>query len=199
MFTLQPHIQALIFDCDGTLADTMPLYYLAWQETVGAVGVHIPEPLLYKLAGAPSDKVALALNRTLGYQLDPQKTAHEVEIYFLNHMAKVKPVMPVVAIAKRYHRHLPMAVASSGARTAVQSTLSTIGLADFFDTVVTTEDVAHPKPAPDIFLEAARRLHVQPQHCHVFEDADLGLEAAGRAGMSATDVRLLIRNGKLNC
>ena len=189
MFILEPHIQALIFDCDGTLADTMPLHYLAWQETVQTVGGEFPEQLFYDLAGVPNDGIARVLNERLSLGLDPAWAAQYKDERFLLHIAHTQPIEAVVAIAHEYKGRLPMAVASGGAPLVVSSVLAAIGLADFFDTIVTSHDVAHPKPAPDIFLECAHRLKVAPEQCHVFEDADLGLEGARRAGMTFSDVR----------
>lgn len=189
MFELEPHIQALIFDCDGTLADTMPLHTLAWEETVRAAGAELPENLIYDLAGASNLIITGVLNETLGLKLDPEKTSHEKDERFLQHLPKVKPITPVVALAQKYKGRLPMAVATGGMPVQVLSILDAVGLGDFFDTVVTARDVIHPKPAPDIFLECARRLKVAPENCHVFEDGDLGIEGARRAGMSVTDIR----------
>ena len=190
MITIEPHIQGLIFDSDGTLIDTMPLHYLAWEETVQTRGAHFPEELFYELAGVPSDKIAEILNETFGYQLNPQKTAADKERLFLEcYLPKAKPIEPVVAIARANKGQLPMAVATGGIPVVVQAALKAIGLENFFDTVVTSEDVANGKPAPDTFLEAARRLQVDPKACLVFEDSDLGLEAAKRAGMAGIDVR----------
>ena len=194
MITIEPHIQGLIFDSDGTLIDTMPLHYLAWQETVQAVGSHFPEKLFYELAGVPSDKIAEILNEKFGYRLDPQQTAVEKERLFLeSYLPKAKPIEPVVAIAKANKGQLPMAVATGGIPLVVQSALKVIGLENFFDAIVTSEDVANGKPAPDTFLEAARRLKVDPNACMVFEDSDLGLEAATRAGMAGIDIRPWIK------
>ena len=189
MFVIEPHIQALIFDCDGTLADTMALHYLAWQETVQRINGEFPEKLFYELAGASNARIAAVLNETYGYQLDPEKAAHEKDERFLKHLPQAKPIAPVVAIARDYKGRLPMAVATGGTPTLVRSVLEAIDLTDFFDTIVTSHDVAHAKPAPDIFLECARRLNIAPEYCHVFEDGDLGIEGAKRAGMTVTDVR----------
>jgi beta-phosphoglucomutase family hydrolase len=190
MITIEPHIQGLIFDCDGTLVDTMPLHYQAWQELTQTRGAQFPEDLFYELAGVPSDKIAEILNDQFGYQLDPQKTAAEKECLFLDkYLPKAKAIESIVSIARQYKGQLPMAVATGGIPAVVQFALKAIGLTDFFDAVVTSEDVKHGKPAPDTFLEAARRLNVEPQYCMVFEDSDLGLEAAQRAGMVGIDVR----------
>ena len=186
---LEPHIQALIFDCDGTLADTMPLHYLAWQQTLQAVGGQFPEKLFYELGGASNDRIVATLNQTFSYQFDAKLLSHEKDERYLQLVPQAKPIEAVVAIARQYKGRLPMAVATGGTPTLVKTTLQAIGLPDFFDAVVTSHDVTHAKPAPDIFLECAHRLQVEPQLCHVFEDADLGIEGAKRAGMSVTDIR----------
>lgn len=189
-FTANPDVQGLIFDSDGTLVDTMPLHYLAWHETMESANAHFPEQLFYDLAGVPSDKITMILNEKFGYQFDPQQTALKKEQLFLEkYLPQARPIEAVLAIAKAYKGRLPMAVATGGIPRVVNSALKAIGMEDFFDTIVTSEDVANGKPAPDTFLEAARRLNVVPEHCVVFEDSDLGLEGAKRAGMTAVDVR----------
>ena len=191
MFIIEPHIKGLIFDCDGTLANTMPLHYLAWEETMQAHHAHFPEQLFYDLAGIPSDKIVMILNETFGYALDPLAIADQKEkTFFKKHLPETRPIEPVAAIARRYKGQLPMAVATGGIAAVAQRVLQAIGLADFFEAVVTADDVVHGKPAPDIFIEAARRINIAPQFCHVFEDSDLGLTGAGKAGMSASDIRL---------
>jgi len=186
---LEPHIQGLIFDCDGTLADPMPLHYLAWQQTLQAVGGQFPEKLFYELGGASNDRIVATLNQTFSYEFDAKLLSHQKDERYLQLVPQAKPIEAVVAIARQYKGRLPMAVATGGTPTLVRSTLKAIDLTDFFDAVVTSHDVTHAKPAPDIFLECARRLQVEPQFCHVFEDADLGIEGAKRAGMSVTDIR----------
>lgn len=189
MTIIEPHIQALIFDCDGTLADTMPLHYLAWQETMKTVNGEFPEKLFYELGGASNERIIIALNEKFGYQFDIKTLAQDKDERYLTLLSRVTPIEPVVAIARQYKGRLPIAVATGGTPTLVRSTLEAIGLSNFFDAIVTSHDVVHPKPAPDVFLESARRLNVAPEYCHVFEDADLGIEGAKRAGMSVTDIR----------
>jgi HAD superfamily hydrolase (TIGR01549 family) len=95
----------------------------------------------------------------------------------------------VVEIVRQNRGVKPIAVASGGFRAIIQRQLKQIEMHDWFDAVVTAEDTAKHKPEPDVFLEAARQLGTPPKHCIVFEDADLGVEAARRAGMNCIDVR----------
>jgi beta-phosphoglucomutase family hydrolase len=189
MITIKSNIKALIFDCDGTLADTMPFHYRAWQETLQPLGGEFPQKLFYDTAGMTSEQIVAILNERFGYRLDPQKIVPAKEIRFTQLATAIKPIKPVAALARQYHGRLPMAVATGGVADAVQTTLETIGMSNVFDTVVSREDVVNGKPAPDTFLEAARRLQVDPQDCLVFEDSEAGLEAARRAGMTGVDVR----------
>ncbi len=188
--TIEPNIKGLIFDSDGTLIDTMPLHYLAWQETMQPHGIDFPEAMFYALAGVPSVKIVEILNEKHGRELDPLEIVHAKEALFVKkYLPQAQPITPVVNIARQYKGKLPMAVATGGNMSVVSNALRTIGLTDFFDAVVTADDVVNGKPAPDTFLEAARRLGVEPEMCQVFEDAEAGLEGARRAGMVATDVR----------
>ncbi|MEM7346889.1 MAG: beta-phosphoglucomutase family hydrolase [Chloroflexota bacterium] len=190
--TIETHVKALIFDFDGTLIDTMPLHYQAWKETVELFGAHFPEPLFYELAGAPSNKLVAILNNKYGYQLDAKRITDQKEKRFLEYyLPQAQPIVPMVTLVKQYHNRLPVAIGTGGILPIVQTGLKSIGLSDTFEVIVTADDVEQGKPAPDTFLKAADLLNVLPEHCHVFEDGDLGLEAAQRAGMTATDIRLL--------
>ncbi len=190
-FTLEPHVKGLIFDSDGTLVNTMPLHYRAFLETFESTGEQFPEELFYELAGVPTDRIIEVLNEKFGYKLDPKEITRKKEKIFLKkYLPQAQPIEPVINIAKANKGRMPMAVATGGIPMVVNNAMRAIGMTGFFDTIVTAEDVTHGKPAPDIFLEAARRIGVEPQYCQVFEDSDAGLEAAQRAGMVATDVRL---------
>jgi HAD superfamily hydrolase (TIGR01509 family) len=105
------------------------------------------------------------------------------EGYFVDLIPEVLPIEPVVALVRQFHGTAPMAVASGGHREIVIKTLDALGLTEFFETVVGMEDVERGKPAPDPFLEAARRLGVEPEACLVFEDSPTGIDAAKAAGM----------------
>ncbi len=188
-----PGTAALIFDCDGTLADTMPLHYRAWAKLFGRLGLAFPEARFYALGGVPTGRIIAIIAAehgvSLGEPLD--RLVAEKESDFLELVAEIRPVPAVWAIAQEWRGRLPMAVASGGYREVVGRTLAAIG-ADWFDAVVCAEDTALHKPDPDVFLEAARRLGVPASSCVVFEDTDIGVEAARRAGMQWVDVRELI-------
>lgn len=175
--------KAYIFDCDGTIADTMPLHFRAWTRAMNELAGQFPEDLFYAWGGTPSKVIIEQLNEKFGTNLDPETASKIKEQYFLELIPEVLPVEPVVALVKQFHGTAPMAVASGGHREIVLKTLDALGLSQFFETVVAMEDVPRGKPSPDPFLEAARRMGVEPESCLVFEDGPLGIEAAKAAGM----------------
>lgn len=186
--------QALIFDCDGTLADTMPLHWEAWQEVARRHQLVFPEARFYALGGVPSRDILKMLGQEQGRQLDPVAASREKEDLYLLRLQDIQPIPVIVNIARENFGKIPMAVASGGLRTVIDKVLNHLALQRFFQAVVTSEDVVRQKPAPDIYLEAARRLGVPPRYCRAYEDTELGLEAIRAAGMEAVDVRPLIKN-----
>jgi HAD superfamily hydrolase (TIGR01509 family) len=178
-----------IFDCDGTLADTMPLHYRAWQRLVGESGGSFPETLFYSFGGRPTAQILALLQVEHGLRVtDPQATALRKEEYFAELIHEVKPIEPVLEVAREMHGVAPLAVASGGLRHYVELTLAALGIRALFYTVVCAEDYSRPKPFPDPFLEAARRLKVDPRDCLVFEDSPVGIDAATAAGMQSVFV-----------
>ncbi len=189
-------IRGLIFDCDGTLADTLPLHYAAWEAAGAALGLQIPVEFLLQHNGKPTDVIVARYNADFAKRIDVEQFTADKERRTYDRLIQAKPLEPVAALARRYHGHLPMAVVSGSNYANVERTLRAIGLRELFTVVLTADDGLPPKPAPDLFLEAARQLGVEPRDCQVFEDADAGLEAARRAGMLATDVRPALGVGK---
>lgn len=181
--------RAAIFDCDGTLADTMPLHYRAWCETLAERGARMSEALFYELGGVPTVQIARILNERFGFGLDVAETAAAKEARYEELLPLARPVPQVLALVRSYRGRYPLAVASGGLRRLVDRTLAALGIADCFDAICTAEDVERGKPEPDLFLLAAHRLKTAPEDCVVFEDSDLGLEAARRAGMQGVDIR----------
>lgn len=174
---------AIIFDCDGTLADTMPTHYIAWCRALKEHAAFFPESLFYSLGGVPTARIVEILNEQHGLNLEVEPLAQEKEVIFLELSESIAPIQEVVDIARLHHGTKPLAVASGGHRHIVQKTLQAIQVSHLFDTIVASEDYINGKPAPDPFLEAARRLGVAPEQCLVFEDTETGRTAAHAAGM----------------
>jgi len=174
-----------IFDLDGTLVDTMPVHYLAWQAALRKEGLkgRLDEDYFYELGGVPSRKVAALLGARHGLTVDPEKVFREKEEIYKASGVKLAPIAPVIEFARKARGSHPIAIASGGTRDVVASTLERAGLRDLFPVVVTADDVAHGKPAPDMFLLAASRMGVAPRSCLVFEDGEPGIKAAEAAGM----------------
>lgn len=183
-----------IFDCDGTLADTMPLHYRAWRRAMAEEGIEFPEALFYAWGGRPAREIVTELAQRSGRIIDAEEVAARKERYFEEILHEAEPIEPVLDIARRMHGLAPLAVASGGMRQIVEATLNHLGARHLFDAVVCYGDYARGKPAPDPFLEAAKRIGVPPQDCLVFEDSPTGLEAARAAGMAAVLVPPPSRN-----
>ena len=184
--------KGIIFDCDGTLADTMPLHWRAWQVITARHRLHLPEDRFYALGGVPSRDILKMLSQEQGITIDHLAVAREKEAEYLPLIAQVEPINTVVGVARANHGKIPLAVASGGTRKIIQQVLEHLGIRHLFEAIVTSEDVVNQKPAPDIFLEAARRIGVPPHRCRAYEDTDLGMQAIRAAGMDAVDVRKLL-------
>lgn len=180
---------ALIFDCDGTLGDTMPAHFVAWRQTMNALGVEFTEQRFYELAGVPATDIVAMFAEEHGLDVDAADVAHRKEQLFAEAIPNVKPVARVLDIVDRMHGRVPLGVGSGSPRWSVEAVVAQLGLTDRFDAMVCAGEVPNPKPAPDVFASCARTLGVAPERCCVYEDGDLGLQAATAAGMTAIDVR----------
>ena len=186
VFTPPPaHIRGFIFDCDGTLADTMPLHFEAWRHALQTHGAsfEFSWSLFVSRAGMSLERTVDELNLQFSLRLDANSIASAQRCYFAEHRSKVQAVVPVVEYAKLAAARFPISVASGNEHSEVQATLALIDVPELFPIIITPRDVVHGKPAPDMFLLAAERMGVPAARCAVFEDAELGLEAARRAGM----------------
>lgn len=190
-YDISPGIKGLIFDLDGTLADTMPFHFRGWRTACRKYGADIDTAFLRKHTGTPGWIIAEEIIKTCDLHnkvtIDQIMEAKLIEFYKEQHL--VKPIQPVVDIVRRYYGKLPMAVGTGGHREAVERTLEITGLRKYFDIIVTANDVACFKPHPETFLKCANAMNIRPEDVEVFEDGDLGIEAAISAGMKATDVR----------
>jgi beta-phosphoglucomutase family hydrolase len=190
-YDIQKGIKGLIFDLDGTLADTMPYHFQGWKKACEKYGAEIDSNFLRKHTGSPSWIVAREALKLSG--LSDRVSIEEImnekyrEFFRLQHL--VKPITPVTDIVKKYYGILPMAVGTGGHREAVERTLRIAGLTEYFDIVVTANDVNAFKPDPETFLKCAEMMNVSPGDIEVFEDGELGIQAALSAGMKVTDVR----------
>lgn len=182
---------ALIFDCDGTIADTIPVHFQTLLATFKKFGADLPQAWYYERTGLGLSELVQAFNQSFGYEFEVCAIDTERQQHFSSLIHQVQEVQAVAAIARSNYGNVPMAVASNGQRAVVEQTIEAINLRSLFDTIVTLEDVSVGKPAPDLFLLAAERMGVAPQECIVYEDSDGGLEAARRAGMRWIDVRIL--------
>lgn len=184
-------IKGLIFDLDGTLVDTMPYHFKAWKKACVKYGAHIDNTFLRKHTGSPGWIIADEIIKNCG--LNGSVTIDQIineklkEFYKLQNL--IKPIEPVTDIVKKYHGILPMAVGTGGHREAVERTLEITNLRNYFGIIITANDVNSFKPHPETFLRCAELMNVEPASIEVFEDGDLGIEAAREAGMKVTDVR----------
>jgi beta-phosphoglucomutase-like phosphatase (HAD superfamily) len=190
-YDIKPGIRGLIFDLDGTLADTMPYHFKGWRVACQKFGAEIDTAFLRKHTGSPGWLIATEIlkENNLVESVTIDQIVAEKLIEFSKDQHKVKPIYPVVEIVKKYHGILPMAVGTGGHREAVERTLEITGLRKYFEIIITANDVDNFKPHPETFLKCAELMKVAPHFIEVFEDGDLGIEAAITAGMVATDVR----------
>ncbi|MEM0966864.1 MAG: HAD family phosphatase [Verrucomicrobiota bacterium] len=185
------NFEAYIFDCDGTLVDSMPLHHEAWNHSLRSSGTEwdLPEDYFYRTAGKSLHQVIEELNEIYDETLIPESVGVIKERFFHDRITSLKAFPDVVGHLRDAHeRGLPVAVASGSVREAVVRSLEVTGIADLIDVIVAAEDVARGKPAPDCFLLAAERLRVRPQGCLVFEDGVAGQEAAETCGMTTVMV-----------
>jgi HAD superfamily hydrolase (TIGR01509 family) len=181
--------RAYLFDCDGTIVDSMPLHYIAWKTAFSEWNCPFPEDLFYSWGGKPTREIIATLNEMHGLAMPVEALAeHKEELYF-KLLPQLKAIPEVMEIIEAEHGRIPFAVVSGGRRNSVTKALGALHLMDRFETIVSSDDYTNGKPAPDAFLLAAARLGVAAKDCLVFEDTDLGIEAATAAGMAS--VRIL--------
>jgi beta-phosphoglucomutase family hydrolase len=191
MQNLHHKYDGLIFDLDGTLADTMPTHFAAWSKSMAAHGIEFSEDRFYALGGVPTPVIIDLLASEQGKILDSTVLAEAKEELFLELLKDVQPVVPVKLIAELHRGLMPLAVATGSLKWVAEKILKTLGIREWFTAVVGADDIEHPKPAPDTYLKAAELIGVDPTRCHAFEDTELGIQAARNAGMDVIDINIL--------
>jgi HAD superfamily hydrolase (TIGR01509 family) len=180
--------QAYLFDCDGTVADSMPLHFIAWNRALSEWGCNFDEDLFYKWGGKPIAEIIATLNVRDGLHMPVAEVAEKKELYYYEILPQLTAVPDVLEHIELSHGKLPFAIVSGSTRESVTASLEMLHLLDRFDTLVCAGDYHNSKPDPECFLLAAQQLGVDPRHCLVFEDTDMGIEAATAAGMASVKV-----------
>jgi len=192
MLQIHPKAKALIFDIDGTLADTMPTHYQAWQFTASVHGLHFPEDLFYKWAGMPTHQIVGILNQMHGTNFHPDYLTNYKEQKYQEFKQTIRPIQPVIDLAHLSFGKMPMSCGTGNYKEVAYEILDSLGIPHYFTIVVSADDVLHPKPNPETFLRCAEAMGIAPEFCQVFEDGEPGIQGATEAGMIVTDVRPFI-------
>jgi len=180
--------KAYLFDCDGTIADSMPLHYIAWKKALSQWNCEFTEDLFYASGGMPVVQIIAMLNEKYGLKMPVQELANQKEGFYLEILPELKAVPEVLEHIEVRHGQIPFAVVSGSTRDSVTASLGTLKLLDRFDTLVCAGEYQRGKPDPEAFLIASQRLGVPPESCLVFEDTEMGIQAANTAGMASVKV-----------
>ncbi len=194
--TVHPEARALIFDLDGTLSNSLPVHIATWNKIGEKYGFKFDPQILMELTGRPTIEFAKRIVEQYGLNEQPEEIVKLKQQSFWDSGHLLKPVEEIIAIVKSYHNRLPMSVGTGASRRSAEVQLKALDIARYFDFIVSAEDVTNHKPEPDTFLECARLMKVEPALCQVFEDGELGISAAKKAGMMVTDVRPHIKYGE---
>ena len=179
---------AYLFDCDGTIADSMPLHYVAWKQALGKWNCAFDEQTFYAWSGMPTSEIIATLNKMQGLAMAVEAVCTEKENLYYEMLPQLKAIAEVVEHIEAQHRQIPFAVVSGGTRDVVVASLTALHLLDKFDVLVCAGEYTKGKPHPEPFLLAAEKLGVNPKDCLVFEDTEMGIQAATAAGMASVRV-----------
>ena len=181
--------QALLFDCDGTLVDTMGLHRLVWAEIFARYGFEVTDEWWEDYANVALLPFVQAVIPDADEVLADELNREGIEL-FVKRLHLIDPLEHVIDVARANHGQRPMAVVTGGYRDVVVPTLDAVGITSLFDVIVTADDVVDSKPAPDVYLRAAEQLGVDPARCVAYEDSDIGLASARQAGVGhVIDIR----------
>jgi HAD superfamily hydrolase (TIGR01509 family) len=180
--------RAYLFDCDGTVVDSMPLHYIAWTKALGEWGCTFDETLFYSWGGMPPAEIVAALNKMQGLNMPVEAVAERKENLYYEQLPQLQPVHEVLEHIEAQYGRIPFAIVSGSSRASIIKSLTTVDLLNRFEVLVGSEDYERSKPAPDAFLVGAARLGIAPKDCLVFEDTAMGMQAATSAGMASVRV-----------
>jgi beta-phosphoglucomutase family hydrolase len=180
--------RAYLFDCDGTIVDSMPLHYIAWKKALAECNCAFDEQLFYAWGGTPVAEIVALLNERQGLSMSVESVSSRKENFYLEQLPQLKAVPEVLEHIVDQYGRIPFAVVSGSTRESVIASLDSLKLLDRFDTLVCAGDYKKSKPDPECFLLAASRLGVAPESCLVFEDTDMGIQAARAAGMASVKI-----------
>jgi len=180
--------KAYLFDCDGTIADSMPLHYVAWTKILSEWNCEFPEDKFYAWGGMPIVDILNTLNKEQGLNMPVADLMVQKEALYFELLHELQPVPEVLEHILESHGRIPFAVVSGSARDSVEKSLETLGILDKFDTLVCAGDYTKGKPDPEPFLLAAKRLGIAPEDCLVFEDTEMGIQSATAAGMASVKI-----------
>lgn len=193
---VHPDARALIFDLDGTLSNSLPVHMSTWNKVGEIYGFRFDPRIMQEMTGKATIEFARRVVQEYGLSADPEEIVKLKQQSFRDSAQLLEPVNEIISIVKEYHGKYPMAVGTGASRRSTEVQLKELQIGHYFDAIVCADDVTRHKPHPDTFLECARLMGVDPGKCQVFEDGDLGLEAAQKAGMIVTDVRPHIKYGE---
>jgi len=188
--------KALIFDLDGTLSNSLPVHVETWNKIGENYGFTFDPKIVQEMTGRPTIEFAKRIVNQYGLSEEPQNIVNQKQKLFWELAHLLEPVEEIRAIVEEYYGKLPLAVGTGASRKSAVVQLNELNFVHYFDAIVSADDVKNHKPEPETFLECARLLKIEPQFCQVFEDGDLGITAAEKAGMIVTDVRPHINYGE---
>ena len=148
--------QAYLFDCDGTIADSMPLHYIAWSEALGEWNCEFSERCFYEWGGMPIRQIIGRLAEEQRLDLPVDRIAHRKEALYYEHLPSLRAIPEVLEQIEGNYGRIPLAVVSGSTRESVTASLRAMGLLKKFDALVCAEDYEKSKPDPEPFLTAAR-------------------------------------------
>jgi len=193
---VHPEAKALIFDLDGTLSNSLPVHMATWNKIGETYQFKFDPKIVLEMTGRPTIEFARHVVERYKLNVEPEDIVRQKQTSFWDLAHLLKPVEEILSIVKEYHGKLPMSVGTGASRKSAEVQLDALGLTEYFDAIVSADDVTRHKPEPETFLECARQMNIEPEYCQVFEDGDLGIEAAKKAGMLTTDVRPHINYGE---